>query len=101
MHQASAYLETAHGRKYLAQLCKHFAHKIDVVHSESFATCRFPFGTGILEADETGLRMVAEAADADALKRTQEVIESHLMRFAFREPQQPLHWQGADQAAPV
>ncbi|MBN9030684.1 MAG: DUF2218 domain-containing protein [Rhizobiales bacterium] len=101
MHQASAYLETVNGPKYLAQLCKHFAHKIEVFHSEGHGVCRFPFGTGILDADESGLRMVAEAAGADELKRTQEVIESHLMRFAFREPQQALQWHGADQAAPA
>ncbi|HSX76216.1 MAG TPA: DUF2218 domain-containing protein, partial [Shinella sp.] len=39
MLESVAYLETAHGRKYLAQLCKHFAHKIAVTVSENHGEC--------------------------------------------------------------
>ncbi|MCQ1798643.1 DUF2218 domain-containing protein, partial [Neorhizobium galegae] len=33
--QATTEWRTEHGGKYLVQLCKHFAHKIDVSYSET------------------------------------------------------------------
>lgn len=93
MLESAAYLETAHGRKYLAQLCKHFAHKIEVTASENHGECHFACGLGILDADDYGLRMTARAENGEDLAQTQSVIESHLARFAFREELQPLDWQ--------
>ena len=98
MLEAAAYLETENGRKYLAQLCKHFAHKIEVSYTETQGECRFVCGTAILEADDKGLRMVATSDDAQGLAETQSVIESHLVRFAFRENLQALDWR-QDEAA--
>ena len=99
MLESVAYLETASGPKYLVQLCKHFAHKIEVSYSENHGECRFSCGTGLLDADEKGLRIVAKAEDEQGLVDTQHVIESHLVRFAFREELQPLAWQRPDKAA--
>ena len=93
MLEAAAYLETENGRKYLAQLCKHFAHKIEVSYTETQGECRFVCGTAILEADDKGLRMVATSDGAQGLAETQSVIESHLVRFAFRENLQALDWR--------
>ncbi|OJU99587.1 DUF2218 domain-containing protein (plasmid) [Shinella sp. PSBB067] len=98
MPESAAYLETASGQKYLVQLCKHFAHKIAVTYTESRGDCRFPRGAAVLQADENGLSMVVTAADEEGLAQTQEIIESHLVRFAFREKLEALDWR-QDRAA--
>ncbi|MGB3878021.1 DUF2218 domain-containing protein [Shinella zoogloeoides] len=95
MQESVAYLETASGRKYLVQLCKHFAHKIAVTYTESRGDCRFPRGEAVLEADESGLSMAVSAADEEGLAQTQAIIESHLLRFAFREKLEALDWRQA------
>lgn len=93
MIETTATLSTANAAKYIAQLCKHFAHKVDVSHSEGHGECRFICGTAIMDADETTMRIRVTAPDEDQLKETQQVIESHLLRFAFREELQPFEWQ--------
>lgn len=94
MPSSTARLTTANGSKYLQQLCKHFAHKIDVVFTPTHGEIKFSFGTAILDADADGLTMTARVDDADKLGQTQNVIESHLVRFAFREEIGPLDWVG-------
>ena len=93
MLEATAYLQTASGPKYLVQLCKHFAHKIEVSYTENHGECRFSCGAGILDADENGLRIVATAENDERLAETRSVIESHLLRFAFRVNVEALDWQ--------
>ncbi|MEB2847345.1 DUF2218 domain-containing protein [Rhizobiales bacterium RZME27] len=85
-------VQTENARKYITQLCKHFAHRVDVSHSEGHGECRFVCGTAVLDANEELLRIRITAPDEDQLKETQAVIESHLLRFAFRENMQPLQW---------
>ncbi|MBP2561711.1 hypothetical protein J2T08_002631 [Neorhizobium galegae] len=99
MLQATAEWHTEHGGKYLVQLCKHFAHKIDVSYSETHGECRFTCGTAILDAGDGGLKILATAADEERLAETESVIERHLVRFAFRENLEVLQWQRADRAA--
>lgn len=86
MLSATANFHTEHGSRYLQQLCKHFAHKIDVTFDERHGECRFSCGTAVLDADADVLRIRTIAPDAAQLEETRDVIESHLMRFAFREP---------------
>lgn len=90
MLEAAAYMRTENGRKYLVQLCKHFAHKIDVSYCETYGECQFALGAAVLDADGRGLRMAVTAADEDGLVQTQAIIESHLGRFAFRETPEAL-----------
>lgn len=92
MIETSATLQTEHAAKYIAQLCKHFAHKVDVSHSDGHGECRFVCGTAIMDATDETLRIKVNAPDDAQLKETQEVVESHLLRFAFREELQPLEW---------
>lgn len=99
MLESAAYLETENGQKYLVQLCKHFAHKITVSYTDSQGSCQFACGAARLDADTDGLRMIATAADAESLAQTQSIIESHLVRFAFRENLGALDWQRQDKAA--
>ena len=98
MLEAAAYLESENGRKYLVQLCKHFAHKIEVSYTDTHAECQFPAGSGVMDADGKGLRIVVRASDDEGLARTQAIIESHLVRFAFREKLEALDWR-QDKAA--
>ncbi|AWC21200.1 hypothetical protein CO731_00648 [Aminobacter sp. MSH1] len=92
MVQSSGTFETEHGAKYLTQLCKHFAHKIEVSHGDGHGECHFPFGHAVLEADGTALTIRLDAPDADQLARTKAVIDDHLARFAFREPERAIQW---------
>lgn len=93
MIETTATLETPHAAKYIAQLCKHFAHKVDVTHSDGHGECRFVCGTAIMDANETSLLIRVSATDEDQSAETQDVIERHLVRFAFREELKPLKWQ--------
>lgn len=99
MPQSAAHLETANGPKYLVQLCKHFAHKITVSYTDTHGECQFVCGTAHLDADDQGLRMVVTSGDDEGLTQTQSIIESHLVRFAFRETFDALDWQRQDKAA--
>ncbi|AMS39117.1 DUF2218 domain-containing protein [Aminobacter sp. NyZ550] len=92
MFQSTGRFETAHGVKYLTQLCKHFAHKIEVSHGDGHGECHFPFGHAVMKADVTGLAIEVDAPDADQLARTKAVIDDHLVRFAFREPERSIAW---------
>jgi len=94
MLTATTRCETPNAGKYLQQLCKHFAHKVEVAYGEGHGQCRFSCGTATMNADVGSLDIAVEAPDTDALTETKQVIESHLVRFAFRENLQPLAWQG-------
>lgn len=48
MKEALAIVKTEHAGKYLTQLCKHFAHKVDVSVDGNHGECRFICGTAIL-----------------------------------------------------
>jgi hypothetical protein len=99
MIQAVAEWRTEHGRKYLVQLCKHFAHKIEVTYTDNHGECRFSCGTAVLDADDGGLTITAVAENPEQLAETESVIERHLVRFAFRENLEALQWQAQDRAA--
>ncbi|MBH0236462.1 DUF2218 domain-containing protein [Methylobrevis albus] len=94
MPQSTARFATTDGRSYLTRLCKHFGHRIEVEHGDDNGVCRFAEFTVTLAADDAGLDITVAAADPDALGQGEEVLESHLMRFAFREPK-PLAWAKA------
>ncbi len=83
--RSEAWWETGSAVRYMAQLCKHFAHKIPVTLNERDG--RMVFGAGVCDvvAEETGLRMCASAEDEAGLQQVQSVVIRHLQRFAFRE----------------
>ena len=93
MFQSSSTVHTEHASRYLQQLCKHFGHKIPVEFTPERGECRFPFGSALLRADKERLTVEIEAADAEQRARAQEVIEVHLVRFAFREALGPMVWK--------
>lgn len=83
---------TPNGAKYAQQLCKHFGHKITATFADGHGECHFDAGTAVLDADPDGLTITVSASDAAGNERLQQVIESHLLRFAFREQLAAFQW---------
>jgi hypothetical protein len=82
---SEAWWATPSSARYMAQLCKHFAHKISVTLNERDGRMVFGLGTCDATAEETGLRLRVSAAGEDDLHQLEGVIIRHLQRFAFRD----------------
>jgi hypothetical protein len=78
-------------RRYLAQLCKHFQHRLPVTLAEEHGRIEFPAGACVLEAEPEMLAMRVTAADEAALAGLEDVVARHLIRFAFRD-QPEVQW---------
>ncbi|HEV7256970.1 MAG TPA: DUF2218 domain-containing protein [Bosea sp. (in: a-proteobacteria)] len=76
---------TDNASRYLQQLCKHFSHKVEVTFDETAGHVIFSIGHCRLTAHAGLLRLALGAPDAEALSELEQVIERHLLRFAFRE----------------
>ena len=83
--RSRADIATGNASLYLQQLCKHFAHKLDVEFDKQVGSVRFSIGHCELLAQDGWLRLCLDAPDSDALQQLQDVVERHLVRFAFRE----------------
>lgn len=88
----TARFTTRNGPKYIAQLCKHFAHKIEATWSDNQGCAAFPTGLARMSADATGLDFRIEAADAKGLIQSRFAIDMHLVTFAHRENFMGLTW---------
>jgi hypothetical protein len=80
-----ARITTAAALRYLGQLCKHFGHKVPASLEGDHGWIAFPFGRCHLAATDDELSLHNTAATEAELQRLDEVIASHLQRFAFRE----------------
>ena len=85
----TATVPTALASRYLQQLCKHFAHKIEVRYDAASGDAQFPWGRCAMTATDEVLTLRAEAADAEALARVKAVVDDHLIRFAWKEGLKP------------
>ena len=85
MLSSKARVETEHASKYLQQLCKHFAHKVQVDYDPHNAKVSFPFGPCELEAVGGHLDMLCQAESEEGLSQMQSVLDQHLAKFAWRE----------------
>lgn len=85
MLRSEALVSTTNAARYMGQLCKHFSHKIPTTLSEAEGSITFAMGRCDLAAEKQFLTLRAEAADIEALTRVEEVVASHLDRFAFRD----------------
>ena len=83
--RSEGWWETGSAPRYMAQLCKHFAHKLPVTLNERDGRMVFSAGACDLMAEEAGLRMRVSAEDETGLQQVQSVVIRHLQRFAFRE----------------
>tara|TARA_R110001599_G_scaffold183562_1_gene376837 strand:+ start:1444 stop:1728 length:285 start_codon:yes stop_codon:yes gene_type:complete len=82
MNQSISYIQTAKADSYLRQLCKHFGHKVPVEFVAQKGFISLPFGTCDLLAQAGALTLTVSGDDIEKLEQ---VIGSHLERFAFRE----------------
>jgi len=85
MHTASTTIETAFARKYLQQLCKHFAHKVAVEYSPDEGRVLFPPGRCLMNADDTTLSFHCRSDDERGIPVMQSILDKHLVKFAWRE----------------
>lgn len=84
--------ETQNARKYLQQLCKHFAHKVEVRFTETDGEAELPCGVTHMSADENRLLVSMRPETDAAVAQGKFIIDSHLQRFAFREDFQAMEW---------
>lgn len=93
MDKATARVPTAHGGKYIQQLCKHWSHKLQVEWTPASAVVRFERAVATMTADADALDVRIEAEDSETLARMKAVVASHLDRFAFREAPLAFDWR--------
>jgi hypothetical protein len=94
MYSIETRVKTANARRYLLQLCKHWAHRIPVTFTPTEA--HVPFNAEnvcLMGADESGLDVRIDAANASEASRLGNVVVTHLQRFAFREGLEQPVWR--------
>ena len=92
MTHVTATVPTAHGGKYVRQLCKHWAHKLDVTLDGDTGVVRFPNAVATMTGEAGTLRIDLTADSAETAEQMKGVIERHLDRFAFREAPLAYRW---------
>lgn len=90
----SAFVATDNPARYIARLCRHFAHKIPAPFDERQGRVEFDAGLARLEATASGLSLRVEAHDPEALERLRQVIERHFERVAWQAALR-LDWSSA------
>ncbi|PRX37738.1 hypothetical protein SAMN05216257_105298 [Meinhardsimonia xiamenensis] len=90
--RATGRFETPHASRYLQQLCKHFAHKLEVRYDDTSGEVALPTGPCRLTAGDGCLIAEVAAEDETGLERARAIIDSHLARFAFRESFRNMSW---------
>ncbi|MBU6442498.1 MAG: DUF2218 domain-containing protein [Alphaproteobacteria bacterium] len=98
-----AHVPTAHGSRYLQQLCKHWGHSLKVAFTPEAGTVIFPKDARgadwpgdarlCLKAEPAHLECALEAAVAAQRDSLKAAVERHLDRFAFREAPLTFDWR--------
>lgn len=99
---ATARVPTAHGSKYLQQLCKHWQHDLAVEYNADHGTVTFPKdargadwpGDALATFDAGGdtLSVRIDASSPEQLEALKGTVARHLDRFAFREAPLAFDW---------
>ncbi|MCC7251083.1 DUF2218 domain-containing protein [Hyphomicrobium sp.] len=100
MHVVEAHVKSEKASSYLVQLCKHFAHKTPTDYDESRGRVDFQPGLCVLHAVGDQLSLRCEALNESTLLRVKDVVEVHLVRFAWRE-KIALTWTEGVPARPI
>ena len=83
---AKATAATEHASRYLQQLCKHWSHKATAEFTPRAGTITFPNGNSLaMAAQPDQLDLTVEVPDDADLAHFKDVVDRHLIRFAFRE----------------
>lgn len=97
MIQTRAVVPTAHAERYMAQLCKHWSHKLAIEMSDRQARMVMLNGAITrLTSREEGLEVVIEAETSQDLEGVKDTVVRHLDRFAFREAPLSYPWSSAE-----
>ncbi|MDE1906488.1 MAG: DUF2218 domain-containing protein [Rhodospirillales bacterium] len=91
---ATAIIPTASAKRYLGQFVSHFSHKLPALREPDNSQGEVSFTTGLctMDADAQKLSIILNAADEAGLTRLKEIVDRHLLRFAFREELE-IAWQ--------
>lgn len=100
---ASALVPTENASRYLQQLCKHWAHNLQVEFTPENGTVIFPKdargadypGDAVVtfNAVEDGLDLRIDASSSEQLEGLKDVVQRHLDRFAFRQGELQYDWK--------
>lgn len=94
MSVSVARVPTASASRYMQQLAKHWAHKMEVSFSAEEATIAFPSGARLdLRADAAALDLTLSVPEDGDTARMRQVAEEHIDRFAFREGALTYDWR--------
>jgi hypothetical protein len=85
MIRSEARVVTDRPGRYIAQLCKHFAHKVESTFTEDAGFANFGWGTCTLTATEGALLLRAQAPDEEGIGRVEYVVADHTERFGARD----------------
>ena len=85
MPLSRAEIATPSGGRLINRLCKHWADKLEVEHSEQDAKIVFASGTCLMHAEPDRLLVSIETLEEEHLDQLEGVVESHLMRMAKDE----------------
>ncbi len=91
MPNSKVIITTDHASKYLKQMCKHFAHKVDVDFDDFNAAVAFPPGPCQMTASETELVISCQSESEKGVAVIQSIIDQHIVKFAWREELE-LNW---------
>lgn len=87
--------ETLKASQYLQQLCKHFAHKVEVSFDATAGWADLPPGRCTMRALDGLLEVTVTADGPDGLASARAIIDDHLVRFAHREEFSAMDWRQA------
>ncbi len=86
-------LKTAKASGYLQQLCKHFAHKVEVSFTPEAGHMSFGTGTADLTATDDLLSVTLTLTEGADFTGPKHMIDKHLAIFTHREGGVGLTWQ--------
>ena len=86
-------VKTEKAEKYLIQMCKHFAHKVEASYGDNRGRVEFMYGPAQFSAEDETLHVRFELKSKEYREGAKSVIDSHLERFAFREAIKGLEWR--------
>ena len=92
MIRSTGTLTSPKASQFLQQLCKHFAHKVEVSFDAHQGHVTLGSGPVALAATEHRLAITVTAPDLTALPQARQVIDKHLAIFAHREGFTTLDW---------
>lgn len=90
--RSSGIFQSRNARDHLLRLAKHFSHKVEVHHDLESARIHFSCGRVLIAAEDARLRFEILSPSVEARRETENVVESHLQRFAFREAPVSIAW---------